>query len=420
MTFFDADIYGTITSKLDLVFSNVDKYAELYDIEREEAEKEVVEIEPHSRNVGLTNYSESNLGINIHNEQKSNKSLIDNLNQKLSQIIAQANNTDKKKIYNTRNKVVEKKFTNQDIKEMLNDDVFHHQSRNNNNFLKGANYTNISGYNGYGSKDNIHNVSAIGHLAQNSVKNYSFFHESSKNDKVVKGNQYTQHLYISLMNNLDNCKAIHSNIPSKNLALKNEDKTMITNKLKLIGNKPSINSKYPLKLNNKREEHNNVFSIGSGNHITHKPIINSKIPKNNIIQRNSGINIQNKYIPKHIPVNKSGRLVVNFKEIDEAPSESDTIINANNYQQKEAKPIIIDKYSELSRNYKKDKREYLSMNNAKLNKMFDSNSNINDDSKYNFKNKISSIKYNNWRDNSGIGNSSTIKKNSFLKYKANY
>lgn len=42
MTFFDADIYGTITSKLDLVFSNVDKYAELYDIEREEAEKEVV------------------------------------------------------------------------------------------------------------------------------------------------------------------------------------------------------------------------------------------------------------------------------------------------------------------------------------------------------------------------------------------
>jgi len=42
MTFFDADIYGTITTRLDQVFNNIDKYAELYDISRDEAEKEVV------------------------------------------------------------------------------------------------------------------------------------------------------------------------------------------------------------------------------------------------------------------------------------------------------------------------------------------------------------------------------------------
>ncbi len=42
MTYFDLNIYSKITSRLDEIFSNVDKYAELYDIDREEADKEIV------------------------------------------------------------------------------------------------------------------------------------------------------------------------------------------------------------------------------------------------------------------------------------------------------------------------------------------------------------------------------------------
>ncbi len=42
MTFFDSPVYAKITSRLDQVFNNTDKYAELYDIDRDEAEKEIV------------------------------------------------------------------------------------------------------------------------------------------------------------------------------------------------------------------------------------------------------------------------------------------------------------------------------------------------------------------------------------------